>query len=106
MLAPLYAADPASADWRHLGRLAGFTNRKSQRCQRDGLAPWVKLIYARNCLAHDGAACIERAATELSACAPAWDSPSVANPLLEVPAASLVSPPWKLPRCEPYIARA
>jgi hypothetical protein len=27
-LARQYHADPASADWRHLGRLAGFTNQK------------------------------------------------------------------------------
>ena len=38
-LAQLYAADRASADWRHLGRLAGFTNRKPQRRQPNGLAP-------------------------------------------------------------------
>jgi hypothetical protein len=61
-LAQLYGADRASADWRHVGRLAGFTNRKPQRRQPDGLAPWVKLIYARSCLASGTAAWIERAA--------------------------------------------
>ena len=61
----MYGADRASADWRHLGRLAGFTNRKPQR-QVDGLAPWVKLIHARACLADEGAALLERAAVELA----------------------------------------
>src|SRR5262249_3349667 len=36
-LAARYGADPASADWRHLGRLAGFTNRKPGRRQSNGL---------------------------------------------------------------------
>jgi len=65
-LAQIYAADPASADWRHLGRLVGFTNRKPARCRADGLAPWVKLIHARACLAGEGAALLERAAVELA----------------------------------------
>jgi hypothetical protein len=63
-LAEMYAADPASADWRHVGRLAGFTNRKPQRRRPDGWAPWVKLIYARGCLARSGAALLELAAAE------------------------------------------
>jgi len=65
-LARMYAADRASADWRHLGRLAGFTNRKPERRQADGLPPWVKLIHARACLARDGAALLEVAAVELA----------------------------------------
>jgi hypothetical protein len=65
-LAQLYAGDPASADWRHLGRLAGFTNRKPARRQADGLAPWVKLIYARDCLARGSSALLELAAAELA----------------------------------------
>ena len=64
-LAQIYAADPASADWRHLGRLAGFTNRKPERRQADGLPPWVKLIYARACLVRDRAALLQSAAAEL-----------------------------------------
>ena len=65
-LAQIHQADRASADWRHLGRLAGFTNRKPQRRQADGLAPWVTLIHARACLARDGAALRELAAAELA----------------------------------------
>jgi len=78
-LAQLYAADLASADWRHVGRLAGFTNRKPPRCQGDGLPPWVKLIYARGCLARGGATLIERVAAELPACAP-WSRPAQRHP--------------------------
>jgi hypothetical protein len=65
-LAEIYGADRASADWRHLGRLAGFTNRKRERRQADGMAPWVKLIYARGCLARGGGALLELAAAELA----------------------------------------
>jgi hypothetical protein len=45
-LAHLYGGDPASTDWRHLGRLAGFTNQKPQRRTPAGLAPWVKVLEA------------------------------------------------------------
>jgi hypothetical protein len=41
-LARRYGADPASADWRHLGRLAGFTNPKIQRRRSDGYAPFAQ----------------------------------------------------------------
>jgi hypothetical protein len=74
-LAQLHAADPASADGRHLGRLAGFANRKPQRRQSDGRGPWVKLIYASACLARDSAALIQRAATEPPAGIPLRDRP-------------------------------
>ena len=36
-LAHLYGGDLASTDWRHLGRLAGFTNQKPQRRTASGL---------------------------------------------------------------------
>ena len=38
-----YGGDPASADYKHYGRLAGFTNRKPERARGDGLQPFVKL---------------------------------------------------------------
>jgi hypothetical protein len=44
-LARCYGADPASAEWRHLGRLAGFTNRKPARLQSNGLSPWVRVVW-------------------------------------------------------------
>jgi len=42
-LAARYGGDPASADWRHYGRLAGLTNRKPSRVQPDGRYPYVLL---------------------------------------------------------------
>lgn len=47
-MARQYGADPASAEWRHLGRLAGFTNRKPARLQPNGLPPWVRVVWRRN----------------------------------------------------------
>ena len=44
-LARRYGADAASAEWRHLGRLAGFTNRKPARLQPNGLPPWVRVMW-------------------------------------------------------------
>lgn len=49
-LACAYGGDSASTDWRHLGRLAGFTNQKPQR-RMGGYAPWVKVLHARAGLA-------------------------------------------------------
>ena len=50
-LARLYGGDRASTDWRHLGRLAGFTNQKPARRTLDRYAPWVRLVHARAGLA-------------------------------------------------------
>ncbi|HVO82153.1 MAG TPA: DNA-primase RepB domain-containing protein [Terriglobales bacterium] len=61
-LAHLYGGDRASTDWRHLGRLAGFTNQKPQRRNRRGDSPWVKLLHAHPGLASQGAALREAAA--------------------------------------------
>jgi len=47
LLALSYGGDLASTDWRHLGRLAGFTNQKPTRRTPDRCAPWVKLVHAR-----------------------------------------------------------
>jgi hypothetical protein len=46
-LARAYGGDLGSADWRHLGRLAGFTNQKPARRTYSGYAPWVKIVHAR-----------------------------------------------------------
>jgi hypothetical protein len=46
-LAERFGGDPGAADWRHFGRLAGFTNRKpAYRDAETGLHPFVKLIEA------------------------------------------------------------
>jgi hypothetical protein len=46
-LAERFGGDRKAADWRHFGRLAGFTNRKDQHKREDGSSPWVLLIEAR-----------------------------------------------------------
>ena len=46
VLSNRFGGDPSSADWRHFGRLAGFTNRKEKYRDADGLFPFVKLIEA------------------------------------------------------------
>jgi hypothetical protein len=42
-LARRFGGDPSSTDWRHFGRLAGFTNQKPKRRLRNGLSPFVRL---------------------------------------------------------------
>src|SRR6202166_3297693 len=46
LLASRFGGDPASADWRHYGRLAGFTNRKDKYKTMDGRYPYVRLHEA------------------------------------------------------------
>ena len=52
-LARAYGGDLASTDWRHLGRLAGFTNQKPERRTPGGYAPWVKIVHAHPGLARN-----------------------------------------------------
>jgi hypothetical protein len=60
-LAREYHGDPASADWRHLGRLAGFTNQKPARHTGRGYAPWVRILHAQPALAPNANALLESA---------------------------------------------
>jgi hypothetical protein len=46
LLAERYGGDLGSADWRHFGRLAGFTNPKPNRRLASGLQPFARLIDA------------------------------------------------------------
>ena len=46
LLASRFGGDSASADWRHYGRLAGFTNRKDKYRRKDGTFPYVRLHEA------------------------------------------------------------
>jgi len=41
-----FGGDPSSADWRHFGRLAGFTNPKPERQLPFGLRPFARLRSA------------------------------------------------------------
>ena len=45
-LAEEFGGDRGAADWRHFGRLAGFTNRKAKYMNESGLFPFVRLIQA------------------------------------------------------------
>jgi hypothetical protein len=64
-LAHTYRGDLASADWRHLGRLVGFTNQKPLRRQRNGYAPWVRLLHAQVGLATNGALLVQAAEQQI-----------------------------------------
>jgi hypothetical protein len=88
LLAATYGGDPASTDWRHLGRLAGFTNQKPARCTPAGYAPWVKVMEAKAVFAPDAEALLRSArawaapppalASTLPEAAPVTMAPSVA----------------------------
>ena len=43
-LAERFGGDPGAADWRHFGRLCGFTNRKPVYVQSNGLFPFVRAV--------------------------------------------------------------
>ena len=45
-LANEFGGDVGAADWRHFGRLAGFTNRKPRHQGEDGLFPFVMIREA------------------------------------------------------------
>jgi hypothetical protein len=75
-LAHVYGGDPASADWHHFGRLAGFTNQKPSRRIPYGFAPWVKIMHARAGLAPKADALIQSAR---SGWQPAWLSADAAH---------------------------
>ena len=60
-LARRYGGDLARTDWRHLGRLAGFTNQKPQRRNGCGHARWVKGSHAHTELAAQGSALVQAA---------------------------------------------
>ncbi len=59
-LARRYGGDPASTDWRRLGRLAGFTNQKPERRRPNGYGPWVQLQHAEPGWASQGAALLSQ----------------------------------------------
>jgi hypothetical protein len=46
-LAVRFGGDLGSADWRHFGRLAGFTNPKPERRLESGLQPFARLVETR-----------------------------------------------------------
>lgn len=64
-LAHTYRGDLASADWRHLGRLAGFTNQKPLRRQSNGYGQWVRLLHVQVGLATKGALLVRAAEQQI-----------------------------------------
>ena len=66
LLAAAYGGDPASTDWHHLGRLAGFTNQKPARRTAGGHAPWVKVISVQAGLAPQAEALLQSARASAS----------------------------------------
>ncbi len=56
-----YGGDANSADWRHNGRLAGYTNRKEEHQRPDGHYPYVLLRDASGTTAPQAAKLLERA---------------------------------------------
>ena len=93
ILAERYGGDPASADWRHFGRLAGFTNRKPKH-RHGGMQPFVLIREAAGVAAERGAKILDEAAARLEAAAAAQKAarrqPSVATApgVLQTPAAA------------------
>src|SRR6202050_1902549 len=64
-LARTYGGDRASTDWRHLGRLAGFTNQKPQRRFHNGNAPWVQVVSTHTGLASPATDLLRSAAAQI-----------------------------------------
>jgi hypothetical protein len=80
-LAHIYGGDLASADWRHLGRLAGFTNLKPLRRQGNGYAPWVQLVHAQVGLATNGPLLVQAAERQIRCAATVTAAGSLPGPL-------------------------
>jgi len=60
-LAERFGGDMSSANWRHMGRLAGFTNRKEEHRQSDGRYPYVSLRDGGGERAADAPTILDRA---------------------------------------------
>ena len=67
-LAERFGGDPAAADWRHFGRLAGFTNRKDKyRDPLTGLHPFVRIVEATGAVYPEALAFVAGVRRELEA---------------------------------------
>jgi hypothetical protein len=87
LLAAAYGGDPASTDWRHLGRLAGFTNQKPARRTLAGDAPWVRVVDTQAGLAPQADALLQAARAWAAPPLPAfsadasWQATGITAPL-------------------------
>jgi hypothetical protein len=84
-LAHLYGGDRASTDWRHLGRLAGFTNQKPHRRSLNGHPPWVKIVHAAAGLASQAEPLVQAARAYIGTSSPTLDA-TASTPPAEQPA--------------------
>jgi hypothetical protein len=66
-LAEEFGGDRGAADWRHFGRLAGFTNRKPKYVSESGLFPFVWLIEATGVKYPEGERFVTAISTEREA---------------------------------------
>ena len=87
LLAERYGGDRASTDWRHLGRLAGFANRKLARCARPPFPHWVQLVHAEPVLASAAQRaldvaqeCLERFGAKAQAITPPSSTAAASSP--------------------------
>ena len=87
LLAERYGGDRASTDWRHLGRLAGFANRKPARCAGRPFPHWVQLVHAEPVLASAAQQaldvaqeCLERFGAEARAITPPSSAAAASSP--------------------------
>ena len=63
-LAEEFGGDRGAADWRHFGRLSGYTNRKPKHVTASGLFPFVRLIEASGTAYSQGERLIETVAAQ------------------------------------------
>ncbi len=63
-LAAKFQGDRGAADWRHFGRLAGFTNRKDKHRQPNGLYPFVRLAESTGEVYSEARQFIEKVKTD------------------------------------------
>lgn len=73
-LARLYGGDVASTDWRHLGRLAGFTNQKPERRTSGGYAPWVRVVHTHVGLAPQAYTLLQSMRALTAGMPPTWQT--------------------------------
>lgn len=81
LLSVMFDSDINSADWRHFGRLAGFTNTKPEHIDETGNFPFVLLHRGNRSIAAAGASLLERAeklinVKSVQICAGSSDAPT------------------------------
>jgi hypothetical protein len=65
LLASRFGGDLNSADWRHFGRLAGYTNRKPKYRDQSGQYPFVRVVQHRGTVYSNSTAFLAEVQQEL-----------------------------------------